>query len=151
MTKEEIVEAVRIGFEYSYMHEEWIEPLEQVLDAVTAEGALRRPAGGMGIWDIVLHLAVWNENIVDRIRTGEKSPPSEGAWPPHVETADEVAWSAAKDRLWQSLHAVDQLLQTCSLEDIQKSPYGLPDLLCRLTHNGYHIGQIEKMREIWAI
>jgi hypothetical protein len=29
-------------------------------------------------------------------------------------------------------------------------PYGLADLLCRFIHNGYHIGQITKMRECQA-
>ena len=136
------------GFEYSYQHDDWVTPLEEALERVTAEQALRKPHNSeKGIWDIVLHLAVWNEDIVERVRTGERCHPAEGAWPPSPSSPDGAAWEAAKKRLWDSLAAVTKMIETSPIETIQSSPYGLGDLFCRLTHNGYHIGQITKLRE----
>jgi hypothetical protein len=40
------------------------------------------------------------------------------------------------------------MLETASMTQIENSKYGLPELLCRFIHAGYHIGQIIKMREL---
>ena len=37
------------------------------------------------------------------------------------------------------------------LDKINASPYGLGDLICRFTHNGYHLGQISKIREFYEV
>jgi hypothetical protein len=136
------------AWEYSYLHDDWVNPLEEALEGVTAEQALWRPGpDAMGIWDIVLHLAVWNENIVERVETGQAARPWEGAWPAIPEAKDEPAWEASKQRLTDSLESVRKMIEATSIEKIQASTYGLPDLLCRITHNGYHLGQITKIRE----
>jgi hypothetical protein len=44
---------------------------------------------------------------------------------------------------------VKELITSVPFEKVVDSPYGLPDLLCRLVHNGYHIGQITKVREVF--
>jgi hypothetical protein len=91
---------------------------------------------------------VWNENIVERMKTGEKARPEEGAWPPIPDPADDAAWEASKKRLWDSLQNLEQYLSTCAPGRLMAGPYGLGDLLCRFVHNGYHLGQITKLREI---
>jgi hypothetical protein len=69
-------------------------------------------------------------------------------------TLDEVAWEASKQRLWKSLAALHAHIQTtppAALLDQGTVGYSqLADLLCRLIHNAYHIGQIAKMRECRA-
>lgn len=148
MGEAEVREFLRVGFEYTYAHDDWVFPLDQALEGISAEQAAWRPGPDlMGIWDIVLHLAVWNENIVERIETGLAAHPAEGAWPPKAETATQVEWEKAKARLWGSVESLKSLLATAPFEKIHKSPYGFPDLLCRFTHMGYHLGQIEKLRE----
>lgn len=149
MTEKEIVQAVDVAFEYSYMHDDWVTPLDEALEGLSADEASRSPKpGAKSIWEIVLHLAVWNENIVARVKTRAVSRPEEGAWPPLPANASEDAWQQAQSRLRQSLLSVRDLLQSTTLEQIQASPYGLADVLCRLTHNGYHIGQFVKIREL---
>lgn len=139
---------VLVAFEYSYLHDDWVNPLEEALAGVTAEQARWEPEpGSNGIWRIVLHLAVWNENMVQRVETGEKSRPAEGAWPPLPEVQDEEAWEGSKKRLWDAEESLRTTIASVPWEKIENSPYGLPDLLCRITHNGYHLGQITKLRE----
>jgi len=138
-----------IGLQCSHEEEDWVVPLNLALQDVTAEQALRRPApDAMGIWDIVLHLANWHENMVERIKTGEPSRPAQGAWPPPPSEPSEPAWAAAKERLFRSLADLKATLETATMDNILGSHYGLGDLLCRFIHNGYHIGQIVKIREI---
>ncbi len=151
MTEDCLRHGLALAFEYAYLHNDWVHPLEEALAGVTAAEALRRYApDSMGIWDIVLHTAVWNENIVERVRSGEKSHPPEGAWPPPPSLADEAAWERDKQRLRDSLEAVRAMVADGPMSAIEASPYGLPDLLCRYIHVGYHIGQITKLREVVA-
>ncbi len=149
MTDDQIKHELAIGFEYCYQHDDWVEPVEQALAGLTAEQALWRPNPEVkGIWDMVLHLAAWNENIVERTETGQKAHPAEGAWPPPPETPSEEAWAAAKQRLMKSYESVQQLIANSPLDKLQSAPYGIGDLLCRFTHSGYHLGQISKIREL---
>lgn len=145
MTKDELL----IGFEYSHLQDSWVNPLSEALDGITAEEALWRPGPRLkGIWDIVLHVAVWNENIVERIEKGQPVRPQEGPWPPPPDAPNEAAWERAKERLWDSLASMRKLISTAPLERIEKSPYGVGDLICRFIHIAYHIGQITKLREL---
>ncbi len=160
MNEQAVRSDLLIAFEYSYLHDDWVYPLADALSGVTAAEAAWRPGPNLkGIWDIVLHMAVLTENIVERMRSGEDAHPAEGAWPT-VPTAplvravgppavpDEAAWEAAQRRLWDALAALRAYIETNSLDALAGSPYGLGDLLCRFIHNAYHIGQITKMREL---
>lgn len=149
MDEQTLRQTILTAFEYAYMHEDWVNPLDDALVGVTAEQAAWRPPGSedMGIWDIVLHVAVWNENIVERIETGQNTHPTEGAWPARAAVLDDAAWEAAKQRLRDSLDSVHRLIETVPFEKIDQSPYGLPDLMCRFNHVAYHLGQITKIRE----
>jgi len=144
----EIQDLLKAGFEYAYLHDDWVYPLKDALEGITAEQAAWRPAAdAMGIWDIVLHVATWNDNIVERIETGQNARPKEGAWPAKPETPDEANWEAAKAKLQTSIDALRRLMETVPIDKIRSSPYGIPDLVCRFNHMGYHIGQIVKIRE----
>lgn len=141
-----------IGFEYSYLHEDWVNSLSEALEGVNAADAYERPGHHqMGIWDMVLHMSVWNENIVQRIETGEAVGPSEGHWPLRPGEPSDEAWEAAKKRLWDSLDSVRTMLEMTPYSVIEASPWGLGDLLCRFSHNAYHLGQITKLRELRGI
>lgn len=149
MTEDDLRRDLLVAWEYTYMHDDWVNPVDEALSGVTPKEALWPPSpDGKGIWEIVLHLAVWNENIVERIETGQNTRPEEGAWPALPETTDDVAWESAKKRLTDSLESVRKMLETVPWENVEASPYGLPDLLCRFTHVGYHLGQITKIREV---
>jgi hypothetical protein len=148
VTDQEVRSDVLVAFEYSYQHEEWVNPLEEALAGIGVKEALWKPIpDAKTIWEIVLHLAVWNENIVERIHTSAHTHPSEGAWPALPKVKDKRAWEAAQKRLWESLASVRSTIEHTSLDHIRSSPFGLGDLFCRFTHNAYHLGQITKMRE----
>jgi len=150
MNEKDVLKQVSIGFEYSYRHDDWVTPMEEAVAGIDAETATRKlKADTRSIWEIVLHLAVWNENIIERIRTKSKAKPAEGNWPKLPEIQDEAAWEQAKGRLRNSLESVQSMLRDSSLSEINDGPYGLADLLCRFTHNGYHIGQITVLREVF--
>lgn len=152
MTDDAILRELAIAFEYTYLHDDWVHPLEEALAGLSAKDAHRRHApDSMGIWDIVLHTAVWNENIVERVRTGQNARPAEGSWPPPPENPDEAAWERDKQRLRDSLEAVRTMFAEGPLSAIENSPYGLADAMCRFIHVGYHIGQIVKIRDLAGI
>lgn len=150
MDGESVKNSVISALEYSYLHDEWVNPLSEALQGVTAEEAAWRPPDAMGIWDIVLHMAVWTENIVERMRTGQKARPDEGAWPSLPAVRHEAAWERDKRRLWTALDALRAYLLSLPPEGLMAGPWGLADLLCRFIHNAYHIGQITKLRECRA-
>jgi hypothetical protein len=146
---------ILVAFEYCHLHDAWVTPLAEALDGITAARAAVRPnPDSRSIWEIVLHLAVWNENIVERMHCREQrtpfSRPAEGAWPPLPAIQDESAWQAARQRLWDSLAAVRSHIETTPLDamlDPGTVGYSqLGDLFCRFTHLAYHIGQITKLK-----
>ena len=142
---------VLLAFEYAHNREDWVYPLADALAGVTAEEALWTPGpDSKGIWEIVLHMAVWTENIVERMETGEPVHPAEGAWPPPPTVPDEAAWEAARRRLRDALSALRARIEANPPDALMDGPWGLADLLCRLIHNAYHIGQITKLRECRA-
>lgn len=139
---------LRTAHEYSYLKDSWVNPLAEALEGVSFEQALASPGpDGNPIWAIVLHMAVWNENMVERVRTGENSRPVEGAWPPLPAQPDEKEWEKSKQRLWDSVSALGKLIESEPLASIEASPYGIPDLICRPIHLAYHIGQITAIRD----
>jgi uncharacterized damage-inducible protein DinB len=150
MTDEALRHHILVAFEYCYLHDGWVNPLAEALEGVTAEEALWRPGPeGKGIWDIVNHLAAWNENIVERVKTDEKSArPKEGAWPSPPGSPDEEAWEQAKVRLNKSLTSMQELIETEPMDNLVNRAYGIEDLFCRFNHIAYHLGQITKMREM---
>ena len=149
MDEQAVRKDLLVGFEYSYMRDSWVHPLAEALEGVTAAEAAWRPGPDLkGIWDIVLHMAVWTENIIERMRAGTHVRPAEGAWPTLPAVPDDAAWEAAQRRLWNALDALHAYIETEPLDALTVGEYGLGDLLCRFTHNAYHIGQITKMREM---
>src|SRR5262245_40518078 len=118
MDDEALRKHLLIGFEYCYLHDDWVNPMSEALKGLSPADALWRPGPeGKGIWDIVLHLAVWNENIVKRVRTGNKAAhPNEGAWPEPPSEPSEASWEAAKNRLDESLAAVKAMIETEPME-----------------------------------
>lgn len=126
-------------------------PLADALAGVTAPEALWKPGPeGKGIWEIVLHMAVWTENIVQRMESGDPVRPMEGAWPPLPAVPDEAAWETDRRRLGDALSLLRARIEGNPPDALMDGPYGLADLLCRLIHNAYHIGQITKLRECRA-
>ena len=120
------------------------------LDAATA--AARPLAGAHSIWEIVHHLAVWNE-VPRRRLDGERlqNLPLEREWPP-VADLSAGAWQAALAAL-EDAHAALRA-RVLELADGQlDDPVAGSDATVRgmlfgvLQHNAYHAGQIVLLRK----
>jgi len=73
-----------------------------VLRGLTPGQAAHRPLPqAHTIWEIALHLAAWNREVLRRLRTGVARDPEDGDWPvqPH---ASEENWRWSCERLEQS-------------------------------------------------
>ena len=71
----------------------------EALDGVSATRAAKRPIkGAHSIWELALHIAVW-EDVVRRRALGEKFNPSDAQDWPAVSARTPAAWSAAIRKL----------------------------------------------------
>lgn len=71
----------------------------EVLDGVSAAKAAKRPIkGAHSIWEVVLHIGVW-EDVVRRRALGEKFQPTDAQDWPAVRTKTPAAWAAAIRKL----------------------------------------------------
>ena len=70
-------------------------PLRQILDGIDHQRASRRPlAAGHTIWELVLHMTAWKNEVRRRIGGAPAAVPLEGDWPaPGPATA--AAWREA--------------------------------------------------------
>ncbi len=81
-------------------------PLKQILSGVTAEQALARPlAGAHTIFEIVLHMIGWKDEVRRRLSGAPAAEPEQGDWPA-VSDPSPAGWRAALDRLDASHQAL---------------------------------------------
>lgn len=127
--------------------------LRKLLEGVGAEEAARHPiAGAHSIWELVLHIAVWDEICARRL-AGERIDATTGSpedWPA-AEAATEEAWRRALDRL---ARAQAGLAQAAEAFDGRRLGDTVPGwswthhrmLHGTLHHDLYHAGQIAVLR-----
>lgn len=61
-----------------------------VISGLTARQAAHRPvARAHTIWEIALHLASWNREVLRRLQTGAARDPADGDWPRPPEATEE--------------------------------------------------------------
>jgi uncharacterized damage-inducible protein DinB len=124
------------------------DPIWQILDGISAEKAALRPiANAHSIWEIVGHMAFWEEVAARRhggLRAGLKE---EGNFPPVPPEATEANWQKTLDRFRASNRTFREALQKLDparLDDLsaagKRSFYGEAHGL--IEHNVYHAGQI---------
>lgn len=147
------IERIRGQIHRAFEGEAWHGPsLREALEGVTAQQAAARSIpNAHSIWELVLHLAAW-EDVVRRRMGGEQVvEPPEGDWPA-VRDTDEAAWQAAREHL-QARHRA--LLETVSSLDeatLDEKPYegtvsryvGLHGIA---EHTAYHAGQIALLKK----
>ena len=134
-------------------------PLSQILGGVTPAAAAERPIpGGHNIWELVLHLAAWKNEIRHRLSGAAAAEPREGDWPEVGETT-EVAWLQARERLELAhrllVSAVREVPETKLFEttsDYRDSALGVGVTYYELLHgvvqhDVYHAGQIAILKK----
>ena len=136
-----------------------------LLRAVSAEQARATPLPGVhSIWEIVLHLTAWSDEVARRVAGAPPEPPRAGDWPPLPETPDDRAWrlalndlDAANDRARVALRDCEDSRLLVRVGDGRRD-LSLGDgvtpaaMLAGLAqHHAYHGGQIALLRKVLGI
>jgi uncharacterized damage-inducible protein DinB len=126
--------------------------LLEVLDGVTAAQASKRPiADAHSIWEIVRHIAVW-EDVVRRRALGEKVQVSEAEDWPTIRDTSAAAWGKAMEGLKASNLALRQVVETFDDQRLEKplvpgGSTGYVQFHGAVQHDLYHAGQIAVLKK----
>lgn len=138
-------------------------PLKAHLDGVTAEQAARRPPGGAhSIWELVLHVTGWRNEVARRATGQPAGEPAEGDWP---DAGDPTAarWQAALaalDASHQHLVSVIAGLPDATMLQPTNDPRNRElgtgvsyyELLHGIVqHDAYHSGQIAIVKKVLGL
>jgi uncharacterized damage-inducible protein DinB len=127
--------------------------LKKVLQGVGAAQASRKPiSGGHSIWELVLHIAVWDEICARRLE-GEVIHATTGSpedWPEVGETS-EARWQEARARLLRAQAELARVVESLAEERLAEPVPGWdwPNHLMihgTLHHDVYHAGQIALLK-----
>ena len=136
--------------------EAWHGPaLMEVLDGITANTAAARPLASVhSIWELVLHVAAWEEVITRRIQ-GEALMLTDEQNFGRVFAATEMAWRDAVDRLRRNhsklVEAVSSLSDSRLSAQVPGKPYDFEFMLLgAVQHAAYHGGQIALLKRTRA-
>ncbi len=121
--------------------------LRGLLAGVTAQAAASRPiADAHSIWEVVLHIAGWEDVVCQRLDGIQTDAPAEGDFPPVGETSEEV-WRQTLSKL-ESIHErlmkrVSELTDEALQRPVIGADYSTGFLLRGIIrHHVYHTGQI---------
>jgi uncharacterized damage-inducible protein DinB len=151
-----MTEIERIADQMRRAHEgeAWHGPaLNETLQGVTAEVAARRPiATAHSIWEIVLHVAVW-ESVVRRRLSGEVigDLPPEQDWPA-VADQSETAWRQARAELDRAHAELQKALTRLTDRQLAEAVPGPGYTVYYMVHGAvqhalYHAGQIALLKK----
>lgn len=134
----------------------------RLLRGVSAATAMRRPIdGGHTIWELVLHMIAWTEEVHRRLVGGTPAMPARGDWP-DVTAATESAWRSARTALTRAHNQLATAIaempaRTFALRVGEFREPGLgtgvtvAEMLIGLAqHDAYHIAQIALVRQAIA-
>ena len=148
------VERITDQLQRAFEGNAWHGPsVREVLEGVTAEQAARYPAPqGHSIWEIALHIAVW-ESIVRRRLAGEVivEISDEEDWRRPADTSA-VAWKKTLEELQHGHQQLQQTVAGLSDEQLQATvsgkDYSVYFMLHGVVqHDLYHAGQIALLKK----
>ena len=134
--------------------EAWHGPsLAEILRGVTAKQAAAHPiTDAHSIWELVLHIAIWQKHVLDRLeRGGMAEIPDELDWH-KVGPTTEAAWKAALAQLKKNnedlARAVERLGDAKLHTQVRGKDYDFHFMLDGMSqHNLYHAGQIALLKK----
>jgi uncharacterized damage-inducible protein DinB len=147
-----IADQLRRAFEGSAWHGPALLELLEEVDAATAAA---RPLNDVhSIWELVLHIAVWDEAASRRLK-GEKFQPTGLANFPHPPKPTNAAWRRAiadAKRMHNALIKTVATLPDSRLRDrVPGKKYDFSHMLHGVVqHELYHAGQIAILRKVQA-
>ena len=152
------VQFLREQLRKGYSDDPWHGPSTvDALQGITAAEAAAHPIpGAHSVWEIVLHMTAWQNEVRRRLAGKEPTLPEEGDWPVPAGTGE--SWQQDRERLGASL---DELLHGLSEADLERTGGSLSDRDPALgtgvthramvnglvQHNAYHTGQISLLRK----
>jgi uncharacterized damage-inducible protein DinB len=124
------------------------------------EAAAHPVPGAHSVWEIVLHMTAWQNEVRHRLGGREPGLPEEGDWPEPDEISD-AAWERDQQLLEASLDKLLEALDRCTEEDMERLGGSVSDRDPALgtgtthramvhglvQHNAYHSGQIALLRK----
>jgi len=134
-------------------------PVTDILRGITAAQAASKPVPhGHSIWELVLHMTAWKNEVRRRIGGAPSGEPEEGDWPA-VGEPTEARWTAARaslDRAHADLAAAVRTLSESKVFEPTNDPrvretgagvshYTLLHGLVQ--HDAYHAGQIAILKK----
>lgn len=135
-------------------------PVREILKGVTPEQAARRPPNGAhSIWELVLHMTGWRNEVARRATGAPAGEPAGGDYP-DVGDPTAARWKAALDALDASHVHLVTVVQGISDDDLLKptnDPRNRPlgtgvsyyELLHGIVqHDAYHAGQIAILKKV---
>lgn len=129
--------------------------LKESLAGLTPERAAARPiAGAHSIWEIVRHIAGWENVFRLRLEGNPVTEPEEGDFPP-VEDVSQQAWDETLRRLDDGherlLRVVASLDDSVLQENVPGKEYSTRFLLDGLVrHHVYHAGQVSLLKRSFS-
>jgi uncharacterized damage-inducible protein DinB len=129
-------------------------------DLTAREAAKHAVPGAHSVWEIVLHMISWHNEVRRRLSGNPPAMPEEGDWP-RIGKVSEAAWRRDLERLGASLTELLNTLDGLREEDLDRIGGGLSDRDPALgtgvtlramanglvQHNAYHSGQIALLRK----
>jgi len=135
-------------------------PVKAILDGVDAREAARKPGGDAhSIWEIVLHMTGWRNEVARRAAGAPAGEPEGGDWPP-VGDPTPARWAAALAALDAShLRLVEAVRDATDVHllkptnDTRDPALGVGVSYYELfhgivQHDAYHAGQIAILRKV---
>jgi len=154
-TKLPISEAEDLAAQLRVIHEGdvWHGPaLRELLGGLSPAQAASRPLPqAHSIWELVLHIAAWENVYVQCLAGAAMGKPAEGEFPP-IGNLTPAAWQQALarlDRLHEELHrAVGALRESALQQIVPGRPYTVQFMLQNaVRHHVYHAGQIALLKK----
>ncbi|HEY2431586.1 MAG TPA: DinB family protein [Vicinamibacterales bacterium] len=157
------MEAVRLADQLVRAHhgDPWHgSALRTILQGVSASQAARRPAAeAHSIWEIVLHLAGWRNEVARRAGGAPAAEPEGGDWPPVGDPSPDrwaaalAALDAAHERLLAAVGGLtDEALAAPSVDPRDRSlgaGVTYRELFHGIVqHDAYHAGQIALLKKL---
>jgi uncharacterized damage-inducible protein DinB len=126
--------------------------LKEILAGVTAAQAAAKPLpAAHSIWELVLHIAAWEDVFLRRLAGEQLNEPEQGDFPP-VTDVSEAAWQQTLREFDETHRRLLETVATFSDERLRETVVGKDytvEYLLRgmVRHHVYHAGQIALLKK----
>ncbi len=147
---ERIEQQLKLAFEGGAWHGPGV---LETLEGVTAKQAAAHPVVGVhSIWELVVHIAAWEDACRRRLAGDRAELSTAEDWPPIADTS-EAAWAITKAALIEGHHKLREsiaFLTDARLDEpiLQNMPSVYVTIHGVIQHDLYHAGQIAILKKV---